>query len=225
MRALALFVLLPISAAASGARAQSATPAPSNPPTSVSSPTAANPAQAPDPQGQPPAYPPGPYPAYPPAPYPAYPPGPYPAPPYYAAPYNYDPQAIYLYDMQRRSPGLALLLEFLVPGVGSIYGGHPAGAAATWGMSATGVVLVFGVIGMSGDNGHPSDTEVTAVVLGLGLIIAGRIYGLVDSYSSTCEHNRTLAQQLGLPAGLALAPAPIRVGDRVAWGPALSLRF
>ena len=90
-------------------------------------------------------------------------------------------------------------------------------------MTVAGIVLALGSGG--GEGQHRSDADAAAVYLGVGLFIGGRIYGLVDAYGSTVEHNETLAQQLGLPPRLAVVPAPIRVGDRVAWGPALALRF
>src|SRR6185369_15927911 len=104
--------------------------------------------QQPQPQQPPP--PPNPWQAppsqtYPPPGYPTpgYPPPGYPPPGYgYGAPYYSANQTAYAYEAQKKSEGLALLLEFLIPGVGSIYGEHTTGALITWALMVAGIVLV-----------------------------------------------------------------------------------
>jgi hypothetical protein len=181
----------------------------------AATPNAATPAAPYPPPG---AYPPpGPYP--PPGAYP--PPGQYPPPyapyPYQASPNGPNPQALYLYESESKSPALALVLEIVIPGIGSIYADHTVGALVTWGLALTGMSLALWDL-----NRHEQGN-----LFYTGLLIAsgGRIYGFVDSLSSASDYNRALAQRLGLPPTIALTPAAIRMGDRVAWGPALTLRF
>jgi hypothetical protein len=182
------------------------------------------------PQAAPPVAPIGGYP-YGAAPYGA---APYGAAPYGAAygnSYGVSPQAMMFYDNEKKNAGIAVLLEFLVPGVGSVYADHGMGALITWGLMIGGfVVIVWDLESQFTTNPDGTTTtngsfDATPVLLGIGLILAGRIYGFVDSYSSCTNYNRALAQRLGLPLGVALNLAPIRMDQNVAWGPALSLRF
>jgi hypothetical protein len=164
-----------------------------------------------------------------PSPGPSYPQGAY----GYGAPYGnayaINPQSLYMYDSLKKSPALGLVIEIFVPGVGSIYADHVAGALLTWGLFLGGIaVIIWGVsreIANNNGSGGNSHIDTTPLVIGVGMIFAGRIYGLVDAYSSSKDYNRALAQRLGLPPGLALGVTPIRMGESIAWGPALSLRF
>ena len=89
-------------------------------------------------QGPPPAAPP-------PAPYPygapCYGAQPYGAPPYGAGPYI-NPQSLYLYESEKKTPAIAVLLSLLVPGVGNLYADTIAGAAITWALIIGGFVVV-----------------------------------------------------------------------------------
>jgi hypothetical protein len=229
MRPVAIALLFCLVAATAEVRAQPI------PPPNPAAPQAADPD---DPNaarsgrgGPPPGYPPPGYPppGYPPPGYPppGYQPGPYPPPPYppyppYASPYGLNPQAIYLYENGKKSAGLALVLELLVPGVGSIYADHAWGAAITWGLMLTGI----GMVAWDFARTDPAQTGPHEVAFaGLLVVFGGRIYGIVDSIVSTGDYNQALAQRLGLPPTIAVTPAPIRMGERVAWGPALTLRF
>jgi hypothetical protein len=182
----------------------------------------------------PPPYPPPPASAQRPPSYPPPPGGfaPYGAP--YAAPYAYPPPpppAMYYYDAQKKNELLALVIEFFVPGVGSIYADHVAGAMVTWGLTIGGVVLAFWWLSKNIDN--QNDTfgndngphDVWAVYLAIGMILGGRIYGLVDSYVSARDFNRRLRTRLGLPEFASVGVVPIRVDRTLTWGPALSFRF
>jgi TM2 domain-containing membrane protein YozV len=168
----------------------------------------------------------------------AYPPPP-PPPGYspYGVPYAYPSGpggAAYYYDMQKKNELLALVIEFFVPGVGSIYADHVAGAAVTWVLTIGGVVLAFWWIGQNiggedtignGTNNGPHD--VWAIYVAVGAILTGRIYGLVDSYTSARDYNQRLRERLGIPdwSSFTLAPAPIRTDRAISWGPAVSFRF
>jgi hypothetical protein len=159
---------------------------------------------------------------------------PYGAAPYgsaYGSSYGVSPQAMMFYDNEKKNGAIALLLEFLVPGVGSVYADHGMGALITWGLMIGGVVVIVWDLesqirtNPDGTTTTDGNFDATPVLLGLGMILAGRIYGFVDSYSSCTNYNRALAQRLGLPLGVAFNLAPIRLDQNVAWGPALSLRF
>jgi hypothetical protein len=214
------FVFVSLAAAHAGAQTPPPAPAYEAPP-----PGAPQPPPPPEYQAPPPGAP------QPPAPYP-YGPPPY-GNPYYANPNPYvlNPQSMYAYESAKKQPALAIVLEIVVPGVGSIYADHVVGALITWGLEIGGFVLVVRGWADTFNNsvaGNPNSSSVeTEVWLGLGLILAGRIYGLVDAYSSSKDYNLALAQRLGLPPSVALAPAPIKVAgtNSVAWGPALTLRF
>ncbi len=158
-------------------------------------------------------------------------------PPYgpaYAAHYGYapvQPPGELYYEAQKKNEMLALVIEFFVPGVGSIYADHVAGAMVTWALTVGGIVLAFWWVGQninqeSFDNGAgngPRDTW--AIYLALGAILGGRIYGLVDSYSSARDFNQRLRQRLGLPDFASLGVVPIRTDRAISWGPSLSFRF
>jgi hypothetical protein len=129
---------------------------------------------------------------------------------------------------------LALVIEFFIPGVGSIYADHVAGALVTWGLTVGGIVLAFWWLGRQIDtaeasnNGFSSDNgphDLWAVYLAVGMILGGRIYGLVDSYTSARDFNRRLRTRLGLPDYASLGVAPIRTDRTLSWGPALTFRF
>jgi hypothetical protein len=197
------------------------------------------PAQAYPPPAQ--AYPPPPAQAYPPgygAPPPGYPPPPGFAP--YQAPYgNGAPPAAFMYEAQKKNELLALAIEFFIPGVGSIYADHVAGAMVTWGTFIAGVVLFVWWFGENANtntnasggssggtiNGPDQLHDLWAVYLALGLVVGGRIYGLVDSYSSAKEFNQRLRARLGMPEWGSLGVVPIRTDRADTRGPSFTMRF
>jgi hypothetical protein len=192
-----------------------------------SSPEADEPQVEPSPAVPPRAYVPPP-PAYPPAgggPQ-GYPPPIY-APPSYPPPI-YGPPPLLAYDTDKKYPAVGLLLELFVPGLGSVYGDHPAGAAATWGLMIGGVGMM--VAGLEqrqtdGDIRRVSDAGLSMAFTGIVMVLCGRVYGLIDSWSSSSDYNTALAARLGLAQG-SMIVAPIQAaGGRLAWGPGLSLRF
>ena len=158
-------------------------------------------------------------------------------PPYaptYVAPYGYapmQPPGEFYYEAQKKNEMLALVIEFFVPGVGSIYADHLAGAMVTWALTIGGIVLALWWVGQN--LGHDEDTSTStagpidtwAIYLALGAILGGRIYGLVDSYSSARDFNRRLRQRLRLPDYASLGVVPIRTDRSISWGPSLSFRF
>ena len=149
-----------------------------------------------------------------------------PLPPAQGAPYGYapgygmNPQAMFLYEEQKRSPGLALLLSLFLPGLGSIYADHWAGAAITWGLIIGGFSIAIWGIKHLDEMGSDAGA---AVFIGWFVASCGILYNPFDAYTSARDFNHELAQRLGLPV---VGVTPIRTsnGD-MAWGPALQLRF
>jgi len=136
--------------------------------------------------------------------------------------------AYFQYENEKKNEGIALLLEFFIPGVGSIYAEHLNGALLTWACTIGGMVLLFWgfsqVLDASIEERNDDDVGGTAIIGGIVLVVGGRIYGLYDSYASTKEYNLQLRRRLGLEVGFAITPLRAPGGDLV-WGPSLQLRF
>jgi hypothetical protein len=181
------------------------------------------------------AYPGGYAPAPPPSAYPGGPGAVTPLVPYPGYYGNGVPQTMFLYEAQKKNELLALVIEIFIPGVGSIYADHVAGALLTWATFVGGVVLIFWWLGQNVNTNDPyaasssvndnGRRDVWAIYAAVGLIVGGRIYGLVDSYTSAKEYNRALRARLGLPEWTALGVVPIRTDRAVSWGPSLTFRF
>jgi hypothetical protein len=134
--------------------------------------------------------------------------------------------------MMKRSEGIALLIEFFFPGVGSFYGDHAVGAAVTWGCILGGFVLVMHGIAQESFGSYDPDATRSSqaddtIVLGFVLAVGGRIFGLIDAYSSTSRWNARLRQSLGFQlVGLTVTPvtAPSAL-HRATLVPTLQFRF
>ena len=141
--------------------------------------------------------------------------------PYMGQPYGFNQRSVFMYENDKKNPGVALLINFLFMGAGSIYADHAAGALIAWGVMIGGVALVIWAV-----NPDRSERETEYGVTGGLMMMAGAvIYSYVDAYQSAKEYNRNLARRLGLPIDLALSATSIRNGETTAWGPALTLRF
>ena len=141
----------------------------------------------------------------------------------YANPYAVNPQNYYLYEASKRSVGLAVVLELLVPGVGSLYADHVIGAVITWGVTIAGIMVALSANEQDA-YGYTSNND-DQFALGVLLVLAGRIYGIVDSVQSTNEYNHNLAARLGLPPTVSIGVTPLRDGTITAWGPSMGFRF
>jgi TM2 domain-containing membrane protein YozV len=192
----AVAVLAALALPASAARAQQPPPAPYAPP--------------------PPSTPPPPYYAPPPSPYPNYPYSQQPAP---GAP---SPQQLTIYENESKSHAVALLLNWLFPGLGSIYADHAVGAFVTWAGIGGGVALV--VIGANNTDTQMSHPGETLIIAGAVMIVGFSIYSWVDAWSSVTDYNETLAARIGLTAAN-LGVTPIVTPHGQTWGPSLTLRF
>jgi TM2 domain-containing membrane protein YozV len=135
---------------------------------------------------------------------------------------------MFIYEAQRKSSALAVLLSILVPGVGNIYADHVMGAVITWALIIGGVVVAANSVHNtidSYDYATSSNVNSSELTLGIFMILGGFVYSPIDAYFASESYNHALAQRLGLPTGFALGPAPIRTDRSVAWGPGLSFRF
>jgi hypothetical protein len=149
-----------------------------------------------------------------------------PVPPAGAAYGSITPQAIFIYDEEKKSPGLALVLSLFIPGVGNIYADHAMGAVITWALIIGGAsIAVWGINHSNPDGGGGGGVDAGgALFMGFFVALGGVAYGLVDSYLSAQDYNRELARRLGLPI-VGIAPIRTSGGNDTAWGPALVLRF
>lgn len=177
------------------------------------------------------------------APQPAYgapPPGYGAPPPGYGAPaygYGYGyapygaptPMQLMAYENEKKSAGLALVLQILLPGAGSIYADHVAGAAITWGGMIGGIALI--IAGVNQDVRSINGQSTTSsqgdglILAGVGAYLGFWIYGFVDAYQSANEYNANLAKKLRLPM-MDLSLAPLRTAAQsTALAPTLTWRF
>jgi len=144
----------------------------------------------------------------------------------YAPGYNISPQTMFIYEEEKKSPGLALLLSVLLPGLGNIYADHAMGAVITWGLIIGGAsIIAWGTEHSNPEGGSTGGVDAGgALFMGFFVILRGVGYNLVDSYLSAKDYNHALAQRLGLPV-VGIAPIHTSRGDSNVWGPALMLRF
>jgi hypothetical protein len=129
------------------------------------------------------------------------------------------------YEASKKDEGIAIVLELVVPGVGSIYAGHWKGAAITWSMTLVGsYALMWGAFSTIG-GGETSARHNVAIAGGAALAIGGRIYGVINSFRSAQRYNRGLARRLGLNHGLVLTPIPLHVDGQTTLGLGASWQF
>ncbi len=140
-----------------------------------------------------------------------------------------------MYESGKKTPGLALVLDIIFPGIGSIYADHAIGAAVTWGGMLGGFVLIgVGVnqqVHAFNQQNQSQSSDGTVSDAGVGLILVGalasigfRIYGVVDAYSSAKDYNANLAKSLRLPE-MNLSVVPLRTPQSTALAPTFTLRF
>jgi hypothetical protein len=170
------------------------------------------------------------------------PPDPYTAPPptYGSAPPAYSPPPMtpgtqfMMYESTRKNAGLAVVLEIFIPGLGSLYGDHAVGSLITWGLMIAGIaMLVYGVTQLVDECGATSSMcqprnesgATFGLIAGAGLMLGGRIYGLVDSYMSTEEYNRKLRARFGLPVVVNFGLGKVGGGTALSFGPRLTVAF
>jgi hypothetical protein len=131
------------------------------------------------------------------------------------------------YENDKRNRGVAFLIELFLPGGGSIYSDHFAGALLTWGLIVGGVVLVVTSIHSENSGTEYSSVKIneTQLLVGVVAVLGGRIYGFVDAVSSVSTYNQKLRRSLGLPEWVSVGVTPIRTRDDVAYAPTLRVAF
>ena len=147
------------------------------------------------------------------------------------------PMAIAHYESSKRSRGIALLIEWFIPGGGSIYGDHLRGAVVTWAAAgrrrgAVGVRRVRRRRVRRADGPYEPDNDdriLFGVGGGLALLVVGRGHGFVNAWRSTGRYNQTLRLRLGVPEqysrDLHGPGGPRRLAAGPAFGPRLAFRF
>lgn len=74
-------------------------------------------------------------------------------------------------QVQPKSPASALVISFLLPGVGSMYaGGTPVGV----------VILITWIIGLA----------LTILIIGIPIVVGAWIWGMIHAYQSAVRWNR-----------------------------------
>jgi len=152
-------------------------------------------------------------------------------PPGYGPGYPSPAQSFMMYESQRKNIGLALVLEFFVPGLGSLYGDHAVGSLITWALMIAGIsMLVYGISQLVKDTDRIGESRNSSagtfgLTAGLALILGGRIYGFVDSYMSTDEYNKKLRQRMGLPVVVNFGLGRVGTGPAMSFGPRLVVTF
>lgn len=131
-----------------------------------------------------------------------------------------------IYADDSKSTAGAVVLELLLPGLGSVYAEDNRGALMTWALLAAGAAAV--IVGVSqlhfyGPDGPepppmPEKTSPVALPLiigGVAVAVYGRIYGLQNAANAADRYNTTLRTSLGL--------APLITSDTT--GVTLTARF
>jgi TM2 domain-containing membrane protein YozV len=100
-----------------------------------------------------------------------YPPAPYqqPYPPGYAAPTGYAAPPVM--QVLPKNAGIALLISFFIPGVGSLYAGK----------TTTGVIILIGYV---------ISWVLTIVIIGFVGVFGFWVWGLIDAYQAAQAWNR-----------------------------------
>jgi hypothetical protein len=135
--------------------------------------------------------------------------------------YNINPQTMFMYEEEKKSPGLALVLSLLLPGLGNAYSEHWIGVVVTWALIVGGFYLALHAI----QNVDPETGDGSGMfAVGVLMVLGGVVYSPIDAYVSAKDYNRELAKRLGLPL-VSLAPIHLSGSRETAWGPAFTLRF
>ena len=132
-----------------------------------------------------------------------------------------------IYHASSKSPGLAVVLELFMPGLGSGYAEHWTGAATTWGLALGGVFMIalsFSQDTLDSEQGL-SGSAGLALTAGVLMVVGGRVYGLVDSYRASERYNLALSRRLGLHGGMVLGPVPLQVNGQTSLGLGAAWQF
>jgi hypothetical protein len=75
------------------------------------------------------------------------------------------------------------------------------------------------------DSEDTSNLPEAAVLVGLGMMVASRVHGMIDAYRSTGRYNRGLARRFGLDGSMVLTPMPLQINGQTALGLGASWQF
>jgi hypothetical protein len=104
---------------------------------------------------------------------------------------------------------------------GNLYAEHPAGAYINWVGEVGGAVLFLaGFLSANGNSASNRNAD-AMIELGIMTVMAFRIYGFIDAWSSVVDYNKALSRRLGLSLNVAHMTTP----TGVALGPSLTLPF
>ncbi len=113
---------------------------------------------------------------------------------------------------EHRSPATAAALEWLLPTVGHSYAGNWKRGILPNVVGLAGVGVSFGVYIGCGDFlfGGSSCTagQDAAIVVGLLVGAAGRLWSVASARDTARDHNRGLRERLGIETDFAVRPAP-----------------
>ena len=134
---------------------------------------------------------------------------------------------MFLYEEQRKSSAVAVLLSILIPGVGNIYADHVVGAIITWALIVGGVAVVGNSVHNTTDGySYPNTTNVNSseLTLGIFMILGGFVYSPIDAYFASRLQPRVGAA-VGLADGIRARPGadPHRPERRLGARPQLPL--
>jgi hypothetical protein len=135
------------------------------------------------------------------------------------------------YEAGKKNGGLAILLEFVFPGLGSVYSDHAIGGLITWTCMIAGIaMIVWGIEDWADDNrvdgmSGPSSVNTTQLTVGILLLAGGRIYGFVDAYRSADAFNERLRAKLGLPVGFSFNFGRVGGPQAMSFGPRVTFKF
>jgi hypothetical protein len=130
--------------------------------------------------------------------------------------------ALIAYEREKKELLVALVMQWLVPGLGSLYAEHPAGAFTTWAALAAGIgVTVWNVDRISRDEPYAA----AGIAAGATVILAGLAYGFLDTYHATVGFNRRLRERYHVPEGITLDVGGIRTPEGIAFGPRIGFAF
>jgi hypothetical protein len=143
-------------------------------------------------------------------------PAPEPAPPV---------SALIYYQDDAKNSAAAVVLEIVMPGLGSVYAEDHWGAAITWGLLAAGAtaVLVGASMVPPDDAGGPglgsmqqktNPLALPLVIGGLAVAVYGRVYGVQNAIRASDRYNTALRTSLGLTPFVTSDAGGLTLGGR-----------
>jgi hypothetical protein len=156
-----------------------------------------------------------------------YPPQPAPGNQWGAPGTGYDPYAgqsqaarMIYYDNQKKSMGIGLLVEFLIPGGGGIYAENYLGGGLVLAASLVGAIIVmrgffrcFGETSSSSGGIEMQCDPHDEFVFGLGVMVAARVAGFIVTPLSVNSYNERLRVKMGISPQFVAMPTVMSTRD------------